>query len=87
MSDVLREASLVLARCRSAFVLPLPAETCQQLVVEIDAVQRLLVALLAERQAEGHMCSGCHHRWEGPSGAELCGDCWRKGQSVIFGEP
>jgi hypothetical protein len=32
-----------------------------------------------------HRCSGCGYRWEGPlKGAELCGDCWRKGQDAIF---
>jgi hypothetical protein len=33
-----------------------------------------------------HFCSGCHHRWQGPSnGAGLCGDCWRKAQRALFG--
>lgn len=31
-----------------------------------------------------HFCSGCHRRWTGDVGAELCGDCWRKGQAVIL---
>ena len=34
-----------------------------------------------------HRCSGCGLRWEGElKGAELCGDCWRKGQAVIQAE-
>jgi hypothetical protein len=36
---------------------------------------------------EGHRCSGCGHRWEDDPnlrGVELCGECWRKGQSAIF---
>jgi hypothetical protein len=42
-----------------------------------------LEALLAEAE---HRCSGCGHRWSGElKGAELCGDCWRKGQAVIHG--
>jgi hypothetical protein len=37
---------------------------------------------------EPHRCSGCGHRWDGPlKGTELCGDCWRKGQSAIFAPP
>ena len=37
-------------------------------------------------EKDTHRCSGCGHRWEGPlRGAELCGDCWRTGQSAIFG--
>lgn len=33
-----------------------------------------------------HICSGCRLRWTGDlNGAELCGDCWRKGQGVILG--
>ncbi len=46
-----------------------------------------LEALVREREgrAEEHCCSGCGLRWDGPlSGAELCGDCWRKGQAVIL---
>ena len=36
-------------------------------------------------QTENHRCSGCGHRWEGPlKGVELCGDCWRRGQSAIL---
>jgi hypothetical protein len=42
---------------------------------------------LDEAVPSAHRCSGCGHRWEGPlTGAELCGDCWRKGQAVIHGE-
>jgi hypothetical protein len=41
-----------------------------------------------ETAQEGHRCSGCGHRWEDDPqrlrGVELCGDCWRKGQSAIF---
>lgn len=33
---------------------------------------------------EKHRCVGCGHRWDGPlSGAELCGDCWRKVQPTL----
>ena len=35
-----------------------------------------------------HRCSGCGYRWDGPlTGAELCGDCWRKGQTAILTSP
>jgi hypothetical protein len=36
-------------------------------------------------------CSGCGHRWSAPvgfiaaTGAELCGDCWRRGQAAVLG--
>lgn len=39
-----------------------------------------------------HRCSGCGHTWEDRpasrgewTGAELCGDCWRKAQPVLHG--
>lgn len=39
-----------------------------------DAIDTLLDA-----EPEQHRCSGCDRRWDGPAtGAELCGDCWRK---------
>jgi hypothetical protein len=45
-----------------------------------------LSTLLTEAEAPSHRCSGCGHRWSGElKGAELCGDCWRKGQAVIHG--
>ena len=32
-----------------------------------------------------HRCSGCGHRWDGSlTGAELCGDCWRRVQAVAL---
>lgn len=48
-----------------------------------------LVSQLQEAQRGAplihHRCSGCGHRWEGSlRGAELCGDCWRRGQAAIF---
>lgn len=41
-------------------------------------------ALARSPETETHRCSGCGLRWMGTqSGAELCGDCWRRGQSAI----
>jgi hypothetical protein len=41
-----------------------------------------------QENEQKHCCSGCGHRWRGQlKGAELCGDCWRKGQAVILGHP
>ena len=54
---------------------------------EEDCRRSITVARRALAAAQGtpHRCSGCGHRWEGElKGAELCGDCWRRGQSVIF---
>ena len=59
-------------------------------VVEVLIEQ--LAALAASSQAAetgtSHRCSGCAHRWDGPLvGAELCGDCWRKVQTVLHAPP
>lgn len=54
-------------------------------VFNLTVVQGLVDALTSASPASTHRCSGCGHRWDGPlTGAELCGDCWRKGQAVIF---
>jgi len=50
-----------------------------------------LLDLLASQGAirAQHRCSGCGHHWSFPegfrsaTGAELCGDCWRKAQPVL----
>lgn len=41
-------------------------------------------------EARDHRCSGCDHRWRGGpaapnewTGAELCGDCWRRVQPIL----
>lgn len=41
-------------------------------------------------EASDHRCSGCDHRWRGGpaapnewTGAELCGDCWRRVQTLL----
>jgi hypothetical protein len=47
-----------------------------------------LRAQLADATRDAHRCSGCGHRWYGPlRGADLCGDCWRRGQTAILGPP
>jgi len=48
---------------------------------------RLEAAVAQPVKTLTHRCSGCDLRWVGDSvGAELCGDCWRKAQSVVHHE-
>lgn len=45
-------------------------------------------SVLSAPPARAHRCSGCGHMWDGPlTGAELCGDCWRKAQSAVHAAP
>ena len=68
----------------------LHARDCKQaLIALLDLEVALLAADAGVLPAQApHRCSGCGHRWEVPTGfilngAELCGDCWRKAQSVL----
>lgn len=47
-----------------------------------DQAQRVALEQPAQ---DAHHCSGCGHRWSGPPGTELCGDCWRKAQPAVHG--
>lgn len=61
------------------------AEQNPDLAMRIAGWADALAAVTALPTREQHRCSGCGHRWEGGlKGAELCGDCWRKGQAAIL---
>lgn len=50
---------------------------------DADALTACLAALDAADTLRAHRCGGCGHRWSGDAPGTLCGECWRKGQSVL----
>ncbi len=59
-------------------------ETCVLLFNRARLARKVYQNSAHQRVTAKHRCSGCGHRWDGElSGAELCGDCWRRAQSVL----
>lgn len=90
-----RERAEIARKLRGLIHTTRPVLTAAERAVLIQAEQLLSSLPPVRAEGETHRCSGCGHRWQGlvvesgrtATGAELCGDCWRKAQPVLHGPP
>lgn len=61
-----------------------PDDWPEAMLVTSDELRTIVTEALlrAEPPPERHRCVGCGLRWEGPSLADICGDCYRELQRL-----